>query len=71
MINIFFLLILFSSLLGRIKFPGINIGIHYLLLPAFSFGVISLSVKLIPEILKKHRVVLISMTLLYVWMWLS
>ena len=71
MINIFFLLILFSSLLGRIKFPGINIGIHYLLLPTFSFGVINLSIKLIPEILKKHRIVLISMTLLYVWMWLS
>ncbi|MEH1777368.1 O-antigen ligase family protein [Nostoc sp.] len=71
MINIFFLLILFSSLLGRIKFPGINIGIHYLLLPLFSFGIISLSVKLIPEILKKHRTILISMTLMYLWMWLS
>ncbi|MEH2158677.1 O-antigen ligase family protein [Nostoc sp.] len=71
MINIFFLLILFSSLLGRIKFPGINIGIHYLLLPVFSFGIISLSVKLIPEVLKKHRTILISMTLLYLWMWLS
>ncbi|MBC6433127.1 O-antigen ligase family protein [Nostoc sp. HG1] len=71
MINIFFLLILFSSLLGRIKFPGINIGIHYLLLPAFSFGIISLSVKLIPEVLKKHRIILISMSLLYFWMWLS
>ncbi|MGF1936708.1 MAG: O-antigen ligase family protein [Nostoc sp. ChiQUE02] len=71
MINIFFLLILFSSLLGRIKFPGINIGIHYLLLPVFSFGIISLSVKGIPEILKKHRTILISMSLLYLWMWLS
>ncbi|MEH2107404.1 O-antigen ligase family protein [Nostoc sp.] len=71
MINIFFLLILFSSLLGRIKFPGINIGIHYLLLSVFSFGIISLSVKLIPEVLKKHRTILISMTLLYLWMWLS
>ncbi|MEH2148404.1 O-antigen ligase family protein [Nostoc sp.] len=71
MINIFFLLILFSSLLGRIKFPGINIGIHYLLLPVFSFGIISLSVKVIPEILKKHRTILISVTLLYLWMWLS
>ncbi|MEH1965181.1 O-antigen ligase family protein [Nostoc sp.] len=71
MINIFFLLILFSSLLGRIKFPGINIGIHYLLLPVFSFGIISLSVKGIPEILKKHRIILISMSLLYLWMWLS
>lgn len=71
MINIFFLLILFSSLLGRIKFPGINIGIHYLLLPVFSFGIISLSVKFIPEILKKHRIILISMSLLYFWMWVS
>ncbi|MEH1939003.1 MAG: O-antigen ligase family protein [Nostoc sp.] len=71
MINIFFLLILFSSLLGRIKFPGINIGIHYLLLPAFSFAIISLSVKSIPEVLKKHRVILIYMSLLYFWMWLS
>ncbi|QMS86794.1 O-antigen ligase family protein [Nostoc edaphicum CCNP1411] len=71
MINIFFLLILFSSLLGRIKFPGINIGIHYLLLPAFSFGIISLSTKNIPEILRKHRIILISISLLYLWMWLS
>ncbi|MGJ5630443.1 O-antigen ligase family protein [Nostoc sp. CALU 1950] len=71
MINIFFLLILFSSLLGRIKFPGINIGIHYLLLPAFSFGIISLSTKNIPEVLRKHRIILISISLLYLWMWLS
>ncbi|MGF2038586.1 MAG: O-antigen ligase family protein [Nostoc sp. CmiVER01] len=71
MINIFFLLILFSSLLGRIKFPGINIGIHYLLLPAFSFGIISLSLKSIPEVVKKHKVILISISLMYLWMWLS
>ncbi|MBE8970668.1 O-antigen ligase family protein [Nostocales cyanobacterium LEGE 12452] len=71
MINIFFLLILFSSLLGRIKFPGINIGIHYLLLPAFSFGIISLSLKSIPEVVKKHKIILISICLMYLWMWLS
>ncbi len=71
MINIFFLLILFSSLLGRIKFPGINIGIHYLLIPIFSFGIISLSVKSIPEVLKKHKIILISISLVYLWMWLS
>ncbi|MBD2529523.1 O-antigen ligase family protein [Nostoc flagelliforme FACHB-838] len=71
MINIFFLLILFSSLLGRIKFPGINIGIHYLLLSVFSFGVISLSVKLISEVVKKHRIIFISISLIYSWMWLS
>ncbi|QLE51897.1 O-antigen ligase family protein [Nostoc sp. C057] len=71
MINIFFLLILFSSLLGRIKFPGLNIGIHYLLLPAFSLGVITLSVKSIPEVLKKHRIILISMALIYCGMWVS
>ncbi len=71
MINIFFLLILFSSLLGRIKFPGINIGIHYLLIPAFSFGLISLFLNLIPEILKKHKPILISISLLYLWMWVS
>lgn len=70
MINIFFLLILFSSLLGRIKFPGINIGIHYLLLPAFSFGIIALSLKSIPEIVKKHRRILIFLSILYLWMWL-
>ncbi|MBG1271189.1 O-antigen ligase family protein [Nostoc sp. WHI] len=70
MINIFFLLILFSSLLGRIKFPGINIGIHYLLLPAFSFGIIALSLKSIPEIVKKHRIILIFLSMLYLWMWL-
>lgn len=70
MINIFFLLILFSSLLGRIKFPGINIGIHYLLLPAFSFGIIALSLKSIPEIVKKHRIILIFLSILYLWMWL-
>ncbi len=71
MINIFFLLILFSSLLGRIKFPGINIGIHYLLLPAFSLGIISLSLKSIPEVVKKHQIILISISLMYLWMWLS
>ncbi|MEH2208432.1 MAG: O-antigen ligase family protein [Nostoc sp.] len=71
MINIFFLLILFSSLLGRIKFPGINIGIHYLLLPVFSFGIISLSLKSIPEVVKKHKIILISISLMYLWMWLS
>ncbi|MEH2330752.1 O-antigen ligase family protein [Nostoc sp.] len=71
MINIFFLLILFSSLLGRIKFPGINIGIHYLLLPAFSLGIISLSLKEIPEVVKKHKIILISISLMYLWMWLS
>ena len=71
MINIFFLLILFSSLLGRIKFPGINIGIHYLLLPAFSFGIISLSLKSIPEVVKKHQIILTSISLMYLWMWLS
>ncbi|MBD2728423.1 O-antigen ligase family protein [Nostoc sp. FACHB-892] len=71
MINVFFLLILFSSLLGRIKFPGLNIGIHYLLLPALSFCVISSSLKLIPEILKKHKTILISMSLLFFWMWMS
>ncbi|MEH2035901.1 O-antigen ligase family protein [Nostoc sp.] len=71
MINIFFLLILFSSLLGRIKFPGLNIGIHYLLLPALSFGIISLSLKSIPEVVKKHKIILISISLMYLWMWLS
>ena len=71
MINIFFLLILFSSLLGRIKFPGINIGIHYLLLPAFSFGIISFSFKSLPEVVKKHKIILISISLMYLWMWLS
>ncbi|MEH1987227.1 O-antigen ligase family protein [Nostoc sp.] len=71
MINIFFLLILFSSLLGRIKFPGINIGIHYLLLPAFSFGIISLSFKSLPEVVKKHKIILISISLMYLWMCLS
>ncbi|BBD66018.1 hypothetical protein NIES4072_03030 [Nostoc commune NIES-4072] len=58
-------------MLGRIKFPGINIGIHYLLLPAFSFGVISLSLKSIPETVKKHKAILISISLMYLWMWLS
>lgn len=71
MINIFFLLILFSSVLGRIKFPGINIGIHYLLIPAFSFGIISLSLKSIPEVVNKHKIILISISLMYMWMWLS
>ncbi|MFN6477686.1 O-antigen ligase family protein [Nostoc sp. DedQUE07] len=71
MINIFFLLILFSSLLGRIKFPGINIGIHYLLLPIFSLGIISLSLKSIPEVIKKHKIIVISIGLMYLWMWLS
>ncbi|MEH2191372.1 MAG: O-antigen ligase family protein [Nostoc sp.] len=71
MINIFFLLILFSSLLGRVKFPGINIGIHYLLLPVFSFGIIILSLKSIPEVVKKHKNILISISLMYLWMWLS
>ncbi|MEH2169958.1 MAG: O-antigen ligase family protein [Nostoc sp.] len=69
--NIFFLLVLFSSLLGRVKFPGINIGIHYLLLPAFSLGIISFSLKEIPEIVKKHKIILISISLMYLWMWLS
>ncbi|MEH2172164.1 O-antigen ligase family protein [Nostoc sp.] len=71
MINVFFILILFSSLLGRIKFPGINIGIHYLLLPAFSFGIISLSLKSIPEVVKKHKIIVISISLMYLWMWFS
>ncbi|MBN3922195.1 O-antigen ligase family protein [Nostoc sp. NMS4] len=71
MINIFFLLILFSSLLGRVKFPGINIGIQYLLLPAFSLGIISLSLKSIPEVVKKHKIILISISLMYLWMWVS
>ncbi|WP_392533164.1 O-antigen ligase family protein [Nostoc sp. C117] len=71
MINIFFLLILFSSLLGRIKFPGINIGIHYLLLPAFSFGIISLSLKDTVQIIKKNKTILISLSILYLWMWVS
>ncbi|MBD2678350.1 MULTISPECIES: O-antigen ligase [Nostoc] len=71
MINIFFLLILFSSLLGRIKFPGLNIGIHYLLLPAFSFGIISLSLKDTKEFIKKNKIIVISVGILYVWMWVS
>ncbi|WP_414573836.1 O-antigen ligase family protein [Nostoc sp. CCY 9925] len=71
MINIFFLLILFSSLLGRIKFPGLNIGIHYLLLPAFSFGIISLSLKDTRELIKKNKIILISVSILYLWMWVS
>ncbi|MFN6538451.1 MAG: O-antigen ligase family protein [Nostoc sp. EkiNYC01] len=69
--NIFFLLILFSSLLGRVKFPGLNIGIHYLLLPAFSFGIISLSLKDTREVIKKNKIILISLGLLYLWMWVS
>ncbi|MEH2291194.1 O-antigen ligase family protein [Nostoc sp.] len=69
--NIFFLLILFSSLLGRVKFPGINIGIHYLLLPVFSLGIISFSLKDIPEVVKKQKIILISISLMYLWMWLS
>ncbi|MEH2079283.1 MAG: O-antigen ligase family protein [Nostoc sp.] len=69
--NIFFVLILFSSLLGRVKFPGINIGIHYLLLPIFSLGIISFSLKEIPEVVKKHKIILISISLMYLWMWLS
>jgi len=71
MINIFFLLILFSSLLGRIKFPGLSIGIHYLLLPAFSFGIISLSLKDTREFIKKNKIIAISVGILYVWMWVS
>ncbi|MBW4673951.1 MAG: O-antigen ligase family protein [Desmonostoc geniculatum HA4340-LM1] len=71
MTNIFFLLILFSSLLGRVKFPGLNIGIHYLLLPAFSFGIISLSLKDTREVIKKNKIILISLGLLYLWMWVS
>ncbi|MBD2409398.1 O-antigen ligase family protein [Nostoc calcicola FACHB-3891] len=69
--NIFFMLILFSSLLGRVKFPGLNIGIHYLLLPAFSFGIISLSLKDTREVIKKNKIILISLGLLYLWMWVS
>jgi O-antigen ligase len=69
--NIFFLLILFSSLLGRIKFPGINIGIHYLLLPAFSFGIISFSRKDALEVVKKNKIIFISVSILYLWMWVS
>ncbi|MDZ8260485.1 O-antigen ligase family protein [Nostoc sp. ChiQUE01b] len=69
--NIFFLFVLFSSLLGRVKFPGVNIGIHYLLLPAFSLGIIIFSLKEIPEVVKKHQIILISINLMYLWMWLS
>ncbi|OKH33286.1 hypothetical protein FACHB389_18255 [Nostoc calcicola FACHB-389] len=65
------MLILFSSLLGRVKFPGLNIGIHYLLLPAFSFGIISLSLKDTREVIKKNKIILISLGLLYLWMWVS
>jgi O-antigen ligase len=69
--NIFFILILFSSLLGRIKFPGINIGIHYLLLPAFSFGIICFSRKDALEVVKKNKIIFISVSILYLWMWVS
>jgi O-antigen ligase len=70
-INIFFLLILFSSLLGRIKFPGLNTGIHYLLISAFSVGIITLSLKSEAEIFKRHKMIFISLGIMYVWMWLS
>ncbi|MDZ8183633.1 MAG: O-antigen ligase family protein [Nostoc sp. ChiSLP02] len=69
MMNIFFLLILFSSLLGRIKFPGLNIGIHYLLLPAFSSGIIFWSLKDTVEIIKKNKIILLIFGMLYLWMW--
>ncbi|MEH2069953.1 MAG: O-antigen ligase family protein [Nostoc sp.] len=71
MINIFFLLILFSSLLGRIKFPEFNIGIHYLLLSGFSFGIISFSLKDTKETIKKNKIILIFLAILYLWMWIS
>jgi O-antigen ligase len=71
LINIFFLVILFSSILGRIKFPIANISIHYLFLSVISFAIIGLNLKYVPATLKKHKVILIILGILYLWMWIS
>ncbi len=69
--NICFLLILFSSLLARIKLPYLNLGIHFLLLPIFSSAIIFLNFKYVPGVLRKQKPLIISLTILYLWMWIS
>ncbi|BAY37754.1 hypothetical protein NIES2111_20950 [Nostoc sp. NIES-2111] len=68
--NIFFILLLFSSLLGRVNFPVININIHYLLIPIFSLVIIISSQNFNWQIIKKHKTFLLSLTIVYLWMWL-
>ncbi|MDJ0733115.1 MAG: O-antigen ligase family protein [Nostocaceae cyanobacterium] len=67
---VFFLCILFSSLLRRIQFPIIDIGIHYLLLTVFSFLIIGFNFKYLPSVFRKHKVILTSLGILYLWMWI-
>lgn len=65
-----FLLILFSSLLRRINLPYLNISIHYLLLPIFGISLILFNSEYILPFLRQQKKFLISIGILYLWMWI-
>lgn len=69
--QIVFILLLVSTLLTQIKIPYINLGVHNVLIPAFSLTILGMRKDALKDAVICHRKTLIFMALLYTWMWIS
>lgn len=71
--QIFFVLLLFSSLLAGINLPSAPFGgLHYVLLTGLSLAAIAISSKhTLRSVYRLHKRTLIVLGCLYLWMWVS
>lgn len=69
--QVLFVLFLLSSLLVHVKIPSINYGVYNVLLPLFSFLLISLNLERLKKIWRDRPTFWCWLTLLYGWTWVS
>lgn len=70
-VQISFIMIFISSLMGNIKVPFLRYGVYDYLLPFFALVLIIFNLDRLKSSLKYHRQTLMALLILYIWMWVS
>jgi hypothetical protein len=68
--KIFFILLLFSSLLSRLKIPFTQLSVNYLFFSVLALILIVLNFSRLKETILHNKKLLLLLGLLYLWMWI-
>ena len=68
--KIFFILLLFSSLLSRLKIPFTQLSVNYLFFSVLALIIIVLNFSRLKETILYNKNLLLLLGLLYLWMWI-